>query len=646
MKKYYFMDTSKTWLGPFQYPQILFFCLNGTIQPQTYVWHNKLVANIGIHPLESIYARKYASEFRSLPFWVFQLNIKILLINSLNKLKKRFRRKDSWERFVEIPIETPPILEGARRLFLVPSIVALNDFIAPGDFKVRLSFFDLDNDKSLKTTEYPIMLISDNEPGIKFEITMTNPPSVGGVEHKESYGLHRKLILTRSSGNIEIRANNVVNFSTRFPYKPQILKGRFQQANNITDNNYINLYNRLILAIEDDKPLAPQDIIQRSENHLYDYDEFNIRESLMGLSFKSGGCYINVIIDKIDYRFYSIKEKLLVIDGCSQEDLSSFRIKAEIIRIAYAILSGKFYGGSCNYISSIDSTFQSVEGIWVEIEKPAVISNRRSLDIRTFRTTINDEQLKDYESINKLITPELFSALCEMLYKDEKLLRVAELIISGMEIDDPLQQGALYSVALETLTSVLSDKGDKGLKPIVDDALSSALIADLNKTLSDHKGNIAEEGFNILQKKIGTLNNPTNQDKLVRTFEVLGISLSEKDKKTIGKRNDYLHGRSPLKSKLIFELNQISLRLHSLIVCLILKHAGYTGHIINLDIHSYYKDEQKAIEVSLDIAKRIQSLSGQISSALKSKKKSKIRKIQLELKQLQDHEINDLIRII
>lgn len=58
MKKYYFLDKHKLWKGPYRYPQILYFCLNGAIQPTSYIWHNKLAVDIGEHPLVSIYARK------------------------------------------------------------------------------------------------------------------------------------------------------------------------------------------------------------------------------------------------------------------------------------------------------------------------------------------------------------------------------------------------------------------------------------------------------------------------------------------------------------------------------------------------------------------------------------------------------------
>ena len=649
MKKYYFLDKHKLWKGPYRYPQILYFCLNGAIQPTSYIWHNKLAVDIGEHPLVSIYARKYAYEYRSFPVWVFRSNIKILSINVLKKWKKRFSKKDSFENFIAKPIGIPPILKEAKESYLIPSIVAIHDFIAPGDFKIKLIYIERDGKEEIKTVEYPIKLTFDSNPGIKFEITMAVPPSVGGVEHKESYGLHRRLFLKGENMNIRIEENSVFDFSTKFPYKPQILKGRFKQANFIIDSNYENEYNRLIIRIDDDKPIVPQDILLTTGNHIYDYDDFNIHPSLMGISFRHGGTYTDVVVDGASYKFYCIKEKLIVIEGKCREKLEIFRQKAEIMRIALAILSGKFCGGSCSYVSATDPDFKYTNGVWLEIEKPTVISNRQTINFKTFRSTFDvndDNDAEKYKAINSFISPELFSALCEKLYTDENLLRVAELVISGMGNNDPLQQGALYSVALETLTTVLGEKKSKQLKPIVDDKVSATFVADLKEVLHKYEDKVSKEGFVILGKNIDGINRPTNQDKLVKTFELFGITLSEKDKSVIGKRNDYLHGRNPLKTKLIFELTQISLRLHTLIVALLLKSVGYSGHIVNLDIYAYCTDENKAIEIASDVYEKITALSQELQKAFEEQNKSRLNELKEQLEKIKTHELRDLIRII
>ncbi|MBY8964008.1 hypothetical protein KJK34_14715 [Flavobacterium sp. D11R37] len=448
---------------------------------------------------------------------------------------------------------------------------------------------------------------------------MAQPPSVGGVEHKESYGLHRSLVLVGENENIAIGRNSAFDFTTKFPYRPQLLKGRFKQANLITDSNYKNEYNKLIIKVEDDKFISPQYIISSTGTHLYDHDKFNVHSSLMGVSFKTGGSYVEVKIGDAKYNFYSVEGDLIVIDGLNKENLDIFKLKAEIIRIALAIMSGKFYGGSCNYVTSVDENFKQINGIYYELERGSIVSNRRTIDLITFRSTFNTEN-EDYEkeikSIDKGISPEIFSALCNALWENENLLHAANLIVSGMGNTDPLQQGALYSVALETLTSTLGDAKSDELKPIQEKAISKQFIADLKDVLSKYQDSISEGGATIIRKKIDAINTPTNRDKLAKTFELYGVILSEEDKSTIDKRNDYLHGRNPLTFKQTFELTQISLRLHTLLVALLMKSIGYNGHIINLDIQNYLTDEEKLLEVLSKEQKQQAELSKSLEKAI------------------------------
>lgn len=61
-----------------------------------------------------------------------------------------------------------------------------------------------------------------------------------------------------------------------------------------------------------------------------------------------------------------------------------------------------------------------------------------------------------------------------------------------------------------------------------------------------------------------------------------------------------MHGRSPLKRELQFELMQISQRLHTVIVALLLKSIGHSDHIINLDAYAYINGEEKLLEFISD----------------------------------------------
>ena len=502
----------------------------------------------------------------------------------------------------------------------------------------------------MKSTEFPIALTRDIQPGISFEVTMQEPPQVGGVLHKESYGLHRRLFLKSEKENIAIEKNSAFDFSTRFPYKPQILKGRFSQANLIVPSQYKNGYNRLILKTEDDKLLGPLDLIERSGSHLFDYEKFNVHPSLMGMSFRTGGGHVKIELNEKHYRFFEVADSLYIIDGLYPEDMDIFKQKAETIRIALSILSGKFYGGECNYVTSPKPDFTEIEGVWYEMERRSVLSDRRIIDLQFFRTTFKESD-HDYETkykaVNKAVDAKLFSDLCNVLSSNEDLLHAAELVISGMGNQDPVQQGALYSVALETLTAVLGEKKAKDLKPVEDDAMFQKLKEDFLDVLKNYETIIHAQGISILQKKMETLNSPPNQDKLTKTFEVYGITLTDEDKAAIKNRNKYLHGRSPLKRELQFELMQISRRLHTLIVALLLKSVGYAGHIINLDAHAYINDEEKLFEFISAQNETIHSVVAELEKAGNKQDNVKFTKAKDKLTEyLDNNKLSNMVRII
>lgn len=638
MKQYYFLNKHRQWKGPYNYLRMLYLCLNGTVTMHSFVWNNKMNGESVNTPTESIYARKYA--FHVFPKWIFKDYLKVYFINNIKKLRFKFSRKKEDFKFTE-PIQIKFNPSKITQSYLIPSIVTINDFIAPGDFKVKLLYLEFQGDvPTVKCTEYPIKLFLDDKPGIKFEISMTVPPLVHGVMHEESYGLHRELWLKGEKTIIHIQKNSVFDFETKFPTQPQVLKGRFKQANFHIDSEYENQFNRLIILIQDDKPISPQNILETTGYNVYDNDSFNINQSLIGLSFKTGGPYTTLNIAISSYNFYNVtdvksKRTLLVIESQNKEDLDVFRQKAEVIRIAFAILSGRFYGDTCCYVSSNDSSFKEINGAWLEIEKESVISARQIINFESCK------YVKKELPANR-VSSEQFSQLCEKLYNDKELFRVSEIVISAIGNKDPIQQGALYAVALETLTTNLGDKESK--KPIEDRKIASEVVKELKSTLERYKNKISEESFNILDKKINSINSPTNKDKLIKTFANYGIELSNEDEQIIGKRNLYLHGSKPLKTSDIFELTQISLRLHTLIVSLLLKYAGYSGHVVNLDFYAHLLDEKRRNNFLLEFSSKLDELMQEVQEATMERDNEKLNALIIKINEMSIDDV--LIRMI
>lgn len=644
-RKFYFLNNNKKWQGPYNAFVIIAFAVIGTLDPDTLLWSNKLINDGSQHPLKCIYARKTASDYQFLPNWIFWTNIRTFSINKYRRLISKLKKQSSWSQMLKVSPKIPKFLKDAPTLNIIPSTNAINDFAMPGRFEVELEF--IDSESTLRKFKYPIEIKIDSKPGICFEIIMENIPSVNGVLQKESYGLQHQLTLSNPNENLNTNRNSVFDFSTHFPYKPQYLRGRFSQMNIITENGYSDNYNRLILKLNDDNVVHPLDILSRTGSHIYDHDALNVDNSLIGIPIFNGGGYSLTKINGTDYKVFSIKKSIMIIDGLAKEDINTFKHNAEIIRVALAILSGKFYGGACYYLTSVSLDFKTIEGVWYEVGRNSVLSERRLIDNHFFRQVFEDE-LKDNKSLLRLANtsfpPEVFSALCEALANKENLLHVAELVVTAMGNRDAVQQGALYSVALEALTEELSSASSSDLKPIQDKSLATAFKDDLLVCLERHKKNLSKESAEILKKKIESINSPTNKDKLSKTFGLYSIDLTTEDVSAISKRNNYLHGKTPLDRKLDFELMQISLRLHTLIIALLIKSVGYKGHIINIDTLAFFNAEK-----SDDINSIVKDLISRMEAA---KEQSDMESLEATKSEAEDYinkmniKLTDSIRII
>ena len=85
----------------------------------------------------------------------------------------------------------------------------------------------------------------------------------------------------------------------------------------------------------------------------------------------------------------------------------------------------------------------------------------------------------------------------------------------------------------------------------------------------------------MLKKRINSLLQPTNRDKLRLPFEILKIKLSDNDLNQLERRNDLLHGNNLFASKNLpledeaKEILYLNFQLNYLVNALILKYIGY-----------------------------------------------------------------------
>lgn len=320
---------------------------------------------------------------------------------------------------------------------------------------------------------------------------------------------------------------------------------------------------------------------------LFDIDSLSLQsDGIIGMPMPTTkGHYCKLNINEHNILFYGIEVKnncCLVVDSLEEININEFDDIIYAIRLVYAFLTGRFYKEEKIILSSKDSDFDDIEHFSYQMEEESIITEFQIIDFVLFyqiaNAENNEELKKEYDKYRKHIAPDMFSSMCDLVLSSDELKRVLELITSAGGNNNPIIQGALYSVALETLTQMIYDENAEALAP-----MSKNLFKEMREKFigifSSYEDRLDERGKKIINTKIFEMNTPTNRDKLEKPFELSGIVLTEEEKKTIGTRNKYLHGNEPESSYEWFLKKQLNaLDLFDLVARLILKHFKYEGH--------------------------------------------------------------------
>jgi hypothetical protein len=199
-----------------------------------------------------------------------------------------------------------------------PITSAINDFNAGSKLEITLIYFSRAGE--VRSSTYPAYIKHAEGKDFSFNIVMEAMPEVGGVMFKESYGLHRQLFLKNESATIEVAENSVSNFTTRYPYKPQVLKGNFGNLKNLTASEYNNSFQRIMVSVADTDFIRPAAIVRSVAQLVCDKEAFNAHDSLMGPRFRMGISYIDMQIEGHRYHIYELKDSCLVIDSLQIQD--------------------------------------------------------------------------------------------------------------------------------------------------------------------------------------------------------------------------------------------------------------------------------------------------------------------------------------
>lgn len=546
-------------------------------------------------------------------------------------------------------------LESAKSKIITPSLEACNDLLSQTEMFIELNYENLDT-KISETVELPIEFKKDVLPGIGFVISSPKMISVAGVQQKDSYGLNHSLKIRSKSGTLlYAREDSVKAFKTAFPREPQLLEGRLANLSNQPYKEIKDVYIRLIIKIEDTDITYPTSIIKEKSFLKFDQEHWNRQDTLLGLRMMSKkGQYAEVVIKDKTFDFYTIEDINSQFIDCNDAlDIESFRTFSDSIRSAFAFLSGKFYRSTAFYLTSETKDFSTIKNVYYEMEEPEFLDGFELIDFSAFKVYYEDQSEKVKEQLKKyhvFFPSEPFNKLCEEICYNSTIERVVSLILSGNENLNAVQQGAIYSVAIEAFANVVYEENKEKLQPITDKKISKELRLKFISLLNEYKDILTPEAFTIFTAKLDNINQQTNQNRLIKPFEIYGIQLTQHELDSLNHRNNFLHGRTPHEKN--WETKRTAMVLHHLLGCLLLKYVGYSGYLNNLPMHLIAKDIEKGGDYLPKFeGKKLQSIEAINKLLSEGKHEEALEAIEHTTNALKAMEIltavkNDFIRII
>lgn len=156
-----------------------------------------------------------------------------------------------------------------------------------------------------------------------------------------------------------------------------------------------------------------------------------------------------------------------------------------------------------------------------------------------------------------------------------------ENILNGHKLS-PLHN-ALLCVTLETMTALVSTENDKKMSWHASKSIKKAHRKGLLEFSKDffEQNDIPEWEKSYIKNRLENIDAPTNRDKLAKPFEILDISLTQKEIDALNDRNNFLHGKHGygLNDSMTFLSDFYT--FNYLIQALLLKYVGFSGKIIN-----------------------------------------------------------------
>ncbi|RZJ90124.1 MAG: hypothetical protein EOO20_09090 [Chryseobacterium sp.] len=388
------------------------------------------------------------------------------------------------------------------------------------------------------------------------------------------YGILDEIRLTINGSGYVINANAVNEVTTTLS-DPQVLTMWIDHIQRGEISDFDKRLLRLVIPV---KAEPQMDLIEYSSLRI---GSNHTRVGLIEVSFNMKSYHV------FKHEHPNTDNHYLVIDGLEPDDFGTFQHNTIAIMIAIGFVSGNLYLDEYFYHVLDKGENYKVDYMYYQKMEESAITDQAILDPLGFQQYAEATgQSREVEHFGFNMKKAVFSRLCQRFAGSLEFSRCCRLMIEGNQSKQMLHRAGIYSIALETITGIINDQHEDKINPIADKKLSKTILDKMLFTLQEYDAFLDDYGLEILKSKLKNLNSPTNAKKLSKPFEIYGISLTNEDIDILNHRNKFLHGTSPFPEDELhgkkLELGLIVARLWYLLNVLMLKYAGYSGHIKNL----------------------------------------------------------------
>lgn len=438
-------------------------------------------------------------------------------------------------------------------------------------FKTELKGFPIDN--TIATSS------KNNDEGFTIKFFIENPFDIKLMQDFKKFGIDENIILRNGSIPYSINKNSVTDVTVSMS-SPTVVTINVKHFQNQEKSFFDDKILRLVVPTKTESNFGS---FSCKSNHISGTTTF------CGL--------IEIKINDKSYHLFKhsnddTNENFLIIDSLESNNFSEFKKNTTSILLAFGFITGNLHQDEYYYQVIEKDNITLIKATAYFKKEASIISDVNLFNPMEFQEYV--KQIKQeyvLEKIDLQLKPEIFSNMCKIVSENLTLKRTIKLVLEGNQTKLLLLRAGIYSIALETITSLISDENESKLKPITDRENSKKFIKECKEILEKQKSSISEYGYDVLKSKIENINSPTNSKKLSKPFEIFKIKLSKSELAILNHRNKFLHGTSPFEEIDLpnkdYEIAYISKKLLTLCNTLILKYCGYKGYMV--DYGGYHK---------------------------------------------------------